>query len=373
MSSQWFTLHLSSLTADDIATLLATELPSLPATVHPKAAEAVLLVTGGVPIYVMRALQRLNVLAAEGTRGDDLLAVIPSLVLHRDPAFPSGDLDRRVLGYLAIAGGTVVEAELAALADVGSPSAARDRLARLERSGWVERNSIGFQLSHDLVRQQAIEGLSPDERRDLSLQHARWLGLHGDGLHDLQRAVRISLAQGDEAEAVRAVRHWRRRVRGGPRGRALATIVLPADAPRGMRWRVSAAATPALLRLMLGMAVLLALGGWGVVEWLRQPARLSLDNTPSVPGIDVLHPGRVRRNRSHRPSPSATDSGASARRSTACRSTSPAGRAPSTRHDWKRPRASPTGRSRPPPWWSMLACRIHSRSRSAWGDCQRSE
>lgn len=133
MPSHWHAFHLSSLTVEEIAELLSSELPALPARRQPDAAAALLLVTGGVPFYVMRALQRLNELASGGTAGDALLATIPTLVLHRDPAFPAGEVDRRLLGYLAIAGGSVGEEELGGLADSGSSSAVRDRLAQLER------------------------------------------------------------------------------------------------------------------------------------------------------------------------------------------------------------------------------------------------
>ncbi len=283
MPSHWHVLHLSSLTGDHITSLLASELSSLPSARHTDAAEALLLVTGGVPIYVMRALQRLNVLAADGVAGDALLGTIPTLVLHRDPAFPAGEVDRRVLGYLAIAGGMVGEEELGTLADVGSQAAVRDRLGQLERAGWVVHRGAGYQLSHDLVQQQAIEGLTPLEQRELALQHAQWLSLQGDGLHDLQRAVRVSLAHGAEAQAVRAVREWRRRVRGGPRGRALAALVLPPNAPRSTSWRLIAAATPTLRWRIAAICVTLGLGGWSALGWLGQPVMLAVENTPRVP------------------------------------------------------------------------------------------
>jgi hypothetical protein len=296
LPSHWHAVHLASLTAEDVEALLASELPMLGRTRQREAAAALALVTGGVPIYLVRALQQLRALA-ETTRSDEaLLAAIPSLVLHRDPAFPTGDAERQLLGYLAIAGGAVEHAELAALEHSGSDAHWLDRLAQLELAGLVVRRGTGFQLSHDLVQRQAIEDLSTLEQRTLSIRHARWLAGQANALPDLQRAVRLCLAEGTVAEAVQMVRHWRRRVPGGPSGRALADLILPAGTPRAIRWRVSAAATAAPLRSGIAAAMLVGSIGWGLMAWLAQPVSIALDNIPRVPGIDPANVGRVNRN-----------------------------------------------------------------------------
>lgn len=289
----WHAVHLASFSTEDVSALLVSELPSLKAPLPHEAAVGLQLVTGGVPIYVMRALQQLIPLARSGSPGA-VVAAIPSLVLHRDPSFPTDDADRHLLGYLAIAGGIVELAELGAIPVAGSTAPLRDRLALLERAGLVVPRGSGVQLSHDLVQRQATEDLSPAEQRLLALQHVRWLRAHGNTLPELQRAVRICLAQGAVTEATQAVRQWRRRVRGGPRGRALAALVLPAGTTRANRWRITAAATPLFVQNGIGM--LLLFFGWALVGWLAQPASLRLENNPRVPGIDPTNLGRVRRN-----------------------------------------------------------------------------
>jgi len=292
----WHAIHLASLSTEDIAALLRSELPHLAAPRHHEASVALLLVTGGVPIYVQRALQQLTRLAQSGATDDTLLAIIPTLVLHRDPAFPTDDVDRYLLGYLAIAGSVVELAELDALPDAGSPTLLRDRLAQLERMGLVISRGTGVQLSHDLVQRQAIEDLSETEHRVLALRHARWLDAHGTTLPDLQRAVHLCLANGAVAEATEAVRRWRRRVLGGPRGQALADRILPADTARMIRWRITAAATPTFVRNGIVAAAVMVSIVWGFVGWLAQPISLRLDNVPRVPGIDPANVGRVNRN-----------------------------------------------------------------------------
>jgi hypothetical protein len=288
----WHAVHLASLSTDDVAALLLSELPSLTAPLPHDAAVALQLVTGGVPIYVMRALQQLKLLAHAGSPGA-VVAAIPSLVLHRDPAFPTDDADRHLLGYLAIAGGIVELAELGALPVASATAPLRDRLALLERAGLVAPRGSGVQLSHDLVQRQATEDLSAAEQRLLALQHVRWLSAHGSTLPELQRAVRICLVYGEVKEAAEAVRQWRRRVRGGPRGRALAALVVPAGTSRTTRWRIIVAAIRAFVP---GGIALVLLFGWALVSWLSQPASLRLENNPRVPGIDPANLGRVRRN-----------------------------------------------------------------------------
>lgn len=292
----WHAIHLASLSTEDITALLVSELPTLPRPQQHEAAMALLLVTGGVPIYVMRALQQLNLLASSGASEDAIIGAIRTLVLHRDPAFPTGDADRHLLGYLAIAGGIVELAQLGALPGAGPPTQLQERLARLERAGLVVPRGDGFQLSHDLIQRQATEDLTAEEQRLLALQHAAWLSGHGQALPELQRAVRLCLTHGAAAEAAEAVRQWRRRVRGGPRGRALADLVLPVGTARRIRWRVTAAATPALLQGVTTVAVALAFIAWVIVGWLAQPASLRLENNPRVPPTDPAAVVRVRRN-----------------------------------------------------------------------------
>ncbi|HQW66039.1 MAG TPA: AAA family ATPase [Gemmatimonadales bacterium] len=292
----WHPVHLASLTTDDLVALLRTELPTFEEARQREAASALVLVTGGVPIYVMRALQQLTRLARAGAPSEALLAAIPALVLHRDPAFPTDDADRYLLGYLAIAGGIVEPDEFEALQAAGLTTLLRDRLAQLERAGLVVPRGKGFQLSHDLVQRQATEDLSAAEHRRLALQHARWLNAHGLTLPDLQRAVHLWLTHGAVAEAAEAVRQWRRRVAGGPRGRALAALILPAGTTRAIRWQITAAATPTFVRNGLAAAAVVGLVGWGITAWLAQPVSLRLDNVPRVPGIDPANVGRVQRN-----------------------------------------------------------------------------
>ncbi len=293
---RWPVIQLASLGVDDLEVLLADQIPLLGASQLATAAASLMLVTGGVPIYLARAIQRVTQHSASVLTADQILSGLASLELHRDPTFPTAMADRLLLGYLATADGPVVLAELQAFQGQANGEPVTLRLEQMQASGWVTLSEEGASLSHDLVRRQVIEAITPIERRNLALLHSRWLVDHGSDFRSLQTAVRLYLNHKEEGLAARAVDRWRRRVQTGPRGDALASLVLPPDAPRLLRWRIAASTTPTLMPWLVAVAVLLALGSWGALQWLAQPASLRLENKPIVEGVSI-HPGaRVRTN-----------------------------------------------------------------------------
>ena len=290
--ADWHTLHLPSLSAEALEALIAASLPAIGAMQRPEAAHAMLLVTGGVPHYVARAIRRLSELDAPphdsaDARSARLLAAIPQIELYRDLTIPTVAADRTLLEYLAVAGEWINIKELRAVVGMTNPRGFEESLARLERLGWILTEDSGVRLSHNLIQTQVIEGIPPGQQRVLALQRAHWLAWQGTSLHHLQRAVRICLAQGAHSQAVASVRRWCLRMRGGTRGRALAALVLPPDSPRTLRWRVTAAATPSLIWWLGLMCSVFALAVWAGVAWLQQPTSLRSENIPRVQPTEV--------------------------------------------------------------------------------------
>ena len=291
------TLHLPSLTVESLESLIATSLPAIDAAQRAAAANAMLLVTGGVPHYVARAVQRLAALDPPvPDQADDLgsrmLAAIPSLELYRDPALPAAGVGRHVLEYLALVNEPVQMEELLAVLGERERGSLDETLATLQRQGSIAIGESGVQLSHDLVLQQVVEGLPDGRRRVLDLQRAQWLVTHGTGLHELQSAVRIYLTYGAKIQVYSAVRTWCRRWPGGARGSALADLLLPPQQSRLLRWQVAAAATPAVLWRLSLTTVFLAMAAWVGLNWFQSPTALRAENTPRVqptePGLTIV-------------------------------------------------------------------------------------
>jgi DNA-binding SARP family transcriptional activator len=281
----WPVIHLPSLSADDLDTLMAEKVTGLNAEERRAAVSSLMLVTGGVPIYVGRAIQRL-VQDRERFRSPvELLSAITTLELHRDSAFPSSLAERLLLGYLASADGPVELAELEALDGSATGESVSQCLARAQERGWVMVSADGIALTHDLVWRQVTDTLTALERRSLALRRARWLVDQSTDFRNLQMAIRFYLTHGEHGLAARAVARWSRRVQTGPRGRALAALVLPSDAPRLLRWRIAASTTPMLMPWLVAVAVLLALGSWGALQWFRQPVALRLENAPNIEAV----------------------------------------------------------------------------------------
>lgn len=294
LPSDWYTVHLASLNGDDVAALLARQYPTMSPPLRAELAEALLLVTGGVPSYLTRAFQRLTPLLAGEQTAAEILALIPTLELHRDPTFPAGAAERQLLGYLAVAGGSVSHAELATCCPELSADRRDELLLRLERQGWILSGEHGLALGHELVHRQVIEVVPLADRRALALQHAQYLARQGDAIHDLRNAIHVCFAVGALPEATSLTRVWRQRVHGAPKGRELAALVLPRDAGRQWRWRLAAAASPRLLQWLAAAMCMTTLAVWLTIGWLGQPASLHLENTPRVPGREST--SRVRRN-----------------------------------------------------------------------------
>ena len=285
------TLHLPSLTVEGLESLIASSLPAIAAADRTAAANAMMLVTGGVPHYVARAVQRLAMLEPPAPGQDDdhgsrILAAIPSLELYRDPALPTAGLGHSILEYLGIVGEPVGIEELRVVLGQHEPSELDPMLETLRQRGSISMNRSSIRLSHDLVLQQVVESISAERRRMLELQRANWLVAHGVSLHELQRAVRIYQSHGLKLQILAAVRTWRRRWPGTARGRALADLLLPPRHTPLLRWQMIAAATPAPLWRLALTGGLLLLAAWTGVVWLRQPTSLRSENAPRVQPTD---------------------------------------------------------------------------------------
>ncbi|MDX2206595.1 MAG: AAA family ATPase [Gemmatimonadales bacterium] len=294
LPSDWYTVHLASLDIDDVTALLTRQFPAMDPSLCPALSRALLLVTGGVPSYLTRAFQRLTpVLASERTAAE-ILDLVATLELHRDPAFPTGAVERHLLGYLAMAGGSVSYRELAECCPALTAGHGNEMLVQMERQGWIISGEHGFALGHELVQRQVTEVLSAADLRALALEHAQFLARHGEAIHDLRNAIHLCFAEAALPEALSVIRNWRRRMHDAPTGRELVALVLPHDADLRWRWRLQAAASPRLLHLVATAMCLIALTAWAVAGWLGQPTSLRLENIPRVPGYEST--SRVRRN-----------------------------------------------------------------------------
>jgi hypothetical protein len=289
LPSTWTRWQLTPLDIGDMTQLVTRAIPGLAAIEVVPVAEQLMLLTGGVPLYLRRALRLLvdnntlrhddGVYSLIGESGG-LVAVIRGLSLQSDPRFPRDLTDQRLLGYLAVAEETVELAELHGALDRADAAGLVDRLERLAHEGWVHLHGEvqGASMAHVVIAEQVEGTLPPSELAALRMRRAEWLRANGSRLADTQAAVRLYLRAGENGAALATVRAWRRQ--GGGRSRLFAERIIPPESGLLMGWRLRLAAMrlegPALVVALLAVVGAVSGGNW----WMNQPSELRLENTP---------------------------------------------------------------------------------------------
>jgi DNA-binding SARP family transcriptional activator len=287
LPSPWPRWQVTPLTRDELSELwdrvlgLQVDAPMQPL------AEATVLVTGGIPLYVARAIQQLEAagLLLRDQRGgwrapafDTLPPAVAGLTLHRDPLFPGDRVARAVLGYCTAAREPVSRDELEWALTDASPEQIADVVDRLVIAGWVSVGEFAdtITLTHAILGDQvgaAVGNATIDGWRQ---RHAQWLARHGTTLGQLQQLVQILAAAGRGEEAIAALRQWRRRT--GQRLIGMAELLMPPDASTMFRARLRLALSPNAWVVPVALVIVMLAVVVGFDGWLRMPTLLRLEN-----------------------------------------------------------------------------------------------
>ncbi len=285
---EWPHWQVAPLDREAIEALLVEVVDGLSSAGLAEMAAALLLVSGGIPLYLRRATQLLGDDGHLRASGDGrlrvvdpaaLLRAVPDLSLHRDPSFPADPVERRLLGYLTVAEEDVPLEELAAGVGVGHRSALDGILGRLAVAGWVHHapDSDVARIAHAVLRDQVMAVLGPATLQQLREQRGRWLAEHGTALVQIQAAVRLLHDSGRDGEAVAAVQAWRRRA--AIRGPVGAAMLAPSDSGALFRWRLAMANRPRAVvpAVVVVLVAAILLGAWSWRSYMAEPVELVVE------------------------------------------------------------------------------------------------
>lgn len=269
-------------------------------------ADATMLITGGIPIYVARAIQQLEAAGlleryAHGrwraTAFEALPDAVANLTLHRDPRFPSDRVARAILGYLTAAREPVVSEEIYAVLHDLPPTDLAEVLDRLVVAGWVTigEHSDTITLTHALLGEQVLAAVGDVTIDGYQQLHAIWLARHGTTLGQLQHLMQVLVVAGRGDAALTALRQWQQRT--GQRLTGMTDLLAPVGASRVFRARLRLALSPNGWVAPLAIAMVVIVAGFATDAWFRMPVALYLENAPvMVPVRDANQLGAWRSN-----------------------------------------------------------------------------
>jgi hypothetical protein len=189
--------------------------------------------------------------------------------------------NRRVLMYLALADSAVATVTLERV--LAGAALIDDVLRALDEADLAQPlDGARWRISHDLVADLVLHQAPVALRRELSLD----LAVHAEGnatVADMQRVVHWYLDADAPDAMIDAVRRWAARTKPGPKGAALADLLLGAGATPAIRARLVRAVPersrftiPIIFTVLATTVCLIAV----LSLWLHQPARLVLVNQP---------------------------------------------------------------------------------------------
>ena len=196
-----------------------------------------------------------------------------------------GDLSaaaRRVLVYLALADTAVATATLERVLAGAAPI--NDVLRALDEADLAQPlDGHCWRIGHDLVADLVLHQAPVALRRELSLDVAVHAEADAVTVADMRRVVRWYLDAEAPDAMLHAVRRWAARTKPGPKGAALADLLLGAGATPVIRTRLvravperSRITIPIVLTVLATTVCLITV----LSLWLHQPARLVLVNQP---------------------------------------------------------------------------------------------
>jgi hypothetical protein len=210
-----------------------------------------------------------------------------------------GEDERRILLFLAVAGGTLTGDAMdraASRAGFGTGSA----VVALEAGGYIQSAEGCLSIGHDLLAERLLEAAPREEQRQAFAAVGWALARSADPAADPRHAARLLALGGDEAalrqcfiryeRAARAAGDWRHpeALAGDLVGPGMAADVpaMVEGLPRYRRWRLHEPVRRlgGVVALLLGAAVLL----YSVA--LSQPHRMLIRRQPTLMGADLFPP-----------------------------------------------------------------------------------
>lgn len=253
--------------------------------------------TGGNPLLVLETLRLADaerLLVREGQRWtvSDPAALERRLVkggVIESRFAAQTPLERAVLMALAVVGSPLSVEALAAAAE-STTDQVRQALYRLEQAGQVVPRGRDWAVSHDLITETLVDGISPDARRGIHLRVGGHLAAVAGSNLWLIRAAGLHLLRAESLDELRPVwRQWVTEARRAGHRSSQADLLsdflgdrLPAPWRRGLLGRPGRA----LVRAGIGIAAALMVVAAGIAT--TRPHRLRVVTEP-ITG-DVLVP-----------------------------------------------------------------------------------